>query len=1203
MTSQRAPVGAETDPRRRARQLQRRWEHLLAEGALGLELPPGATAGLRPTIVESWRRSVATGLDATDLLAPIEADESEVLGRWFEHPLGSLTHVLTEQLGKVAEESRGVVVVTDASGLVLHRVGDEWLKERAAEMNLVEGARYSEAADGTNGIGTALTADHAFQVFAFEHFNERHHEWTCSGAPVHDPVSGQTIGLIDLSSLWKLAHPRSLQLVTTAARTIEQCLADARRDRDARLRRRYSDFMTRRTDLLVDRDGYVLDGAEPAHPSPCDIPEGGGQVVLGDGSVAVAAPLGRGEAYLLRRDTTRHAKSAPPVNGLERAEERALELATEQAAVRQVATLVARESSPDQLFAVVAEQVARIFDVPQVRLVRYEPDGSVVIGGFSEGDHEPFPIGSRWPLDSPGVTSTVRQTGRPARIENYEDVTGEVAAVVRGAGMRSAVASPIVVERHLWGAMVVLSPRHEPLPEGTEARLTDFTELIATAIANAESRRARAVLTEEQVALRRMATMVAAPAPPAEIFSAVSNEVAAIFNTELVVVGKFDGDPAELLVVGVGDGADAPVVGSRWTLDDALASAAVYRTGLPARLDHPGGGADLDVAAILDRIRPVATVAVPIKVDGRLWGAMIISTLSEPLPPDTDERLQSFTDLIATALANAEARGEVERLAEEQAALRRVAVLVAQQPSPSEVFTAVTQAVGLLLDADLAVLHVFPGDGTATTIASWSGDGPVLRIGTRFPLDGDSLAARIFESGAPARMYSYDEAWEREATDLARSLRVRSAVGAPILVEGKLWGALMAATRGVEPWAENAETRIAAFTELVATAIANAESREALAELADEQAALRRVATMVAQGLPASELFGAVAREVGALLGTDFVGIGRFEADAVIAVASSNETMLPTGTRWELDDVSASAQVYRTGRSVRVDGMDWSRVRGSLSAASARLGVVSTVASPIIVDGRTWGAVSVSSTHEALPPDTEARLASFTELVATAIANAESSAELAASRARITAAADDERRRVVRDLHDGAQQRQVHTVITLKLAQRALAKGAENGPLLLQEAIGHAEQANVELRELAHGILPAVLTRGGLRAGVSALASRSPVPVEIGVSVARLPAAVEATAYFVVAEALTNVAKHSSAGHAQVVARIEDGTLRVEVRDDGVGGASPDGTGLVGLTDRLAVLEGRLEVDSPPGGGTRLAAAIPLARSGRSASA
>src|SRR6201982_2029140 len=254
MPPQWPAVGAETDPLRRARQLQKSWERLLAAGAVGPELPPGATAGLRPTIVESWRRSLATGLDPTDMLAPIEADESEVLERWFEHPLGSLAQDLMEQLRKVAEESRSMVVVTDASGLVLHRVGDEWLKERAVEMNLVEGARYSEATDGTNGIGTALAADHAFQVFAFEHFNERHHEWVCSGAPVHDPVSGRVVALIDLSSLWKEAHPGSLELVTAAARTMEQRLVEIRRDRDARLKRRYADLMTRSTDLLVDRD-------------------------------------------------------------------------------------------------------------------------------------------------------------------------------------------------------------------------------------------------------------------------------------------------------------------------------------------------------------------------------------------------------------------------------------------------------------------------------------------------------------------------------------------------------------------------------------------------------------------------------------------------------------------------------------------------------------------------------------------------------------------------------------------------------------------------------------------------------------------------------------------------------------------------------------------------------------------------------------
>ncbi len=239
--------------------------------------------------------------------------------------------------------------------------------------------------------------------------------------------------------------------------------------------------------------------------------------------------------------------------------------------------------------------------------------------------------------------------------------------------------------------------------------------------------------------------------------------------------------------------------------------------------------------------------------------------------------------------------------------------------------------------------------------------------------------------------------------------------------------------------------------------------------------------------------------------------------------------------------------------------------------------------------------IAASPRPEPLPAGTEERIGEFTELVATSISNIEARSDLAASRARIVAATDDERRRVVRDLHDGAQQSLVVTIMTLKQAHQALEANDELASELVSKAIEQTESAHAELRELAHGILPSVLAHGGLRAGVESLAGRLPLPVEVGVSVGRLPRPVEASAYFVVAEALTNVAKHSRAGRAAVTAHLEDGTLQVRVRDDGVGGARADGSGLLGLADRLAVLDGRLAVESPADGGTLVAAAIPLA--------
>src|SRR4051794_8087569 len=335
-------VGEHTDLLARARVLQRRWDRLLGEGALDAELSPEATAGLRPAIVESWRRTLATGLEAIDPLPSIEADPSETRERWLEHPLGLLRHVLAQPLQLLAEESNSLVQVTDASGLTLYLGGPEWLKARAAEMNLVEGARCSETVNGTNGVGTALAADHPVQVFAFEHFSYHHREWVCSGAPIHDRVSGRLMGVIDLSSPWRIAHPRSLDLVTAAASTTEQCLLEGRRDQDARLRRRYGDLTTKSTDLLLNREGYVLVGDDSAHPKPLDVPESGGEIAMDDGSLAVAEPLGQGEAYLVRRLAPRRPRAAR-AESLERPEKLARALATEQAALRQVATFAAYE--------------------------------------------------------------------------------------------------------------------------------------------------------------------------------------------------------------------------------------------------------------------------------------------------------------------------------------------------------------------------------------------------------------------------------------------------------------------------------------------------------------------------------------------------------------------------------------------------------------------------------------------------------------------------------------------------------------------------------------------------------------------------------------------------------------------------------------------------------------------------------------------
>jgi PAS domain S-box-containing protein len=373
-------------------------------------------------------------------------------------------------------------------------------------------------------------------------------------------------------------------------------------------------------------------------------------------------------------------------------------------------------------------------------------------------------------------------------------------------------------------------------------------------------------------------------------------------------------------------------------------------------------------------------------------------------------------------------------------------------------------------------------------------------------------------------------------------------------------------------------------------------SRDELRVLAEEQAALRRVATLVARGVSPIDVFAAVCEEVGALLDADDTSLVRYESDgtAVVVAKAGAGAGAPAGRRLTPDPASVTAIVKRTRRPARQDSYEDSEVSVDALARELRFG--SAIGAPIVVESQVWG-VMIAAWRDAGHPtaDTEARVAQFTELVATAIANADSRTQLAASRARVIDAAEEERRRVVRDLHDGAQQQIVNAVLTLKLARETMQRGGGETESLVKAALEHAEQATGDLRELAHGIRPVALARGGLRDAVEQLVSRLSLPVDLDVAVERLPQMVESNAYFAVSEALTNIVKHSGATHASIRAHMHDGVIRIDVHDDGVGGARPGrGSGLPGLKDRIETLGGRLHVESPVGAGTHLRLEIPV---------
>ena len=548
--------------------------------------------------------------------------------------------------------------------------------------------------------------------------------------------------------------------------------------------------------------------------------------------------------------------------------------------------------------------------------------------------------------------------------------------------------------------------------------------------------------------------------------------------------------------------------------------------------------------------------------------------------------------------------GKLAQLAEEhassgrvEAALRRVATLVAGAAQADELFGAVTEEAGRLLGADFAAMGRYESDDAVTLVAAWSRTGAPFPVGNRWTLEGENISAFVLRTGRTARIDDFADLPGPLAA-YARARGTGSEVGAPIVVEGHIWGLMVAGLALNRLLPPDAEARLASVTDLLATAIANAESRAGITRLAEEQAALRRVATLVAGGAPPEEVFAAVTEEAGQLLAADQTTLSRYESDGTVTVVAGWSTVdnaLPVGARLKLGGKNLTTLIWQTRRPARIDS--YADSSGALAAAVRDARVGSGVGTPIIVQDRLWGVMDAGSTGEQpLGPGTEARLASFTELVATAIANAESRSDLDASRGRIVAASDEARRRIERDLHDGAQQRLVSLGLALRAAQTAVPPqlgGLEGELTNVAEGL-----ANVldELREMARGIHPAILAKGGLGPALKTLARRCPVPVELDVRAqARLPERVEVAVYYVVSEALTNAAKHAHASVVNVEVETVEGALRLLVRDDGVGGADPArGSGLVGLKDRVEAVGGTLAVQSPAGAGTALRVELPL---------
>ncbi|MCR2762471.1 GAF domain-containing protein [Microbacterium sp. zg.B48] len=777
-------------------------------------------------------------------------------------------------------------------------------------------------------------------------------------------------------------------------------------------------------------------------------------------------------------------------------------LVEKERALRDVANLIARAGADVDVIAVIVREASRQVHGLPVTLTQFVGSRELLVLASPDG---PADAGMRIVFEADTLPDRVVGTGRPCRVDDYRSQPdAELAARF---GIAAGVAVPIIVEGRTWG-MFFVSSALGALPRETETLLAAFAQLVTASFDSIEARNQLRAVAEHDETMRAIQ------------HDADEGTITDIATRLVEYAAKLGGiEHATLTALG----------------------------GVEATATNP-------VVSITDSsIRPTQTVTFPVTAQQERVGAFTVETTLPALPSQTTRFLTDLSEVTGRIILAITNRQHLSELIDEQASLRRIAELAARGAPRArpldDILAVICRAASDQLGGQEVTLLQFESADTIVAVATHGGPVP---IGVRVVHPPGSLSDRVARTKKAVRVDDFDA---MPSAEIVRRYGIRAGVGVPVFIDDRLWGAFVS-TSQTAPLPHDTEQRLEGFAQLTWAAIANAEAREILRRLADEQAALRHVAELVARESPLPTVFDAVVKE----------------AARVLNASSAEVVRDPVGG---FGDARVMAEI---------------RLQPTAGAHHAE--------APILVNGESWGALAVDSDSPSRV-DGRDRLKPFADLMAAAIANAEHRAGLTQSRARVIAAADDARRRLQRDVHDGAQQRLVHTILILKLARDAAAAGGEVTAMLV-DALAHAEEANRQLRDVVRGILPAALSRNGLAAGIESLAAETPIPVDLALVIPRLPVALETTAYFTVAEAITNAVKHAQATHVGVSCALSGDAdeLILTVEDDGVGGADPSrGTGLTGLRDRIEASYGAIEIVSPLWGGTRIVARIPLGAS------